>query len=446
MNESVARVRTWSPPDWRLVTVLAVAAWLSIRLFIYVNRYATELLFWDQWDVFESFFHGDPGIGELFFFQFGPHREGVGLLLDKFLFPLTHWSSRFESLELAASLVLTMLLALLLKRRLFGRITVTDMVIPVLVLPLSQFENLVGPLNPAHSVFPLLLVLIYCHVLLIRSPLPRYMVLLVVNFAMIYTGFAIFMGIVTIGVFLLACYRRLRGLEDMPLALPFVGLVIAGLSLGSYFINYTLLPFVGCYRFPWPQPLDYPRFMTGMFHAATRVSQSLRNAAGVTLFGATCVVGAMGAWRARHAQATDRVPLVIGVLALYSLLFSANAAVGRVCLGIGASQASRYSTLMIPAFLAIYLAVCTLSSTTLRSLLAVVLIAMFEPAHHLDPGMRAIGEAKRNWGECYIQYEDIDRCDASTNFRIHPEPERTRLKWKLDYLKEHHLNLYRERG
>jgi len=59
--------------------------------------------------------------------------------------------------------------------------------------------------------------------------------------------------------------------------------------------------------------------------------------------------------------------------------------------------------------------------------------------------MKWLSNGKRQWARCYLTYEDILHCDASTRLKIYPNPEATRLKEKLDYLKRHHLNFFSSR-
>jgi hypothetical protein len=42
--------------------------------------------------------------------------------------------------------------------------------------------------------------------------------------------------------------------------------------------------------------------------------------------------------------------------------------------------------------------------------------------------MKWLSNGKRQWARCYLTYEDILHCDASTRFKIYPNPEATRLK------------------
>jgi hypothetical protein len=78
--------------------VLAVINFtLALRFFHFISAFAINIFFDDQWDYLTPFFRGSPTIAELFFWQHGPHREGVGLVADKFLYAWTNWSVRAET-------------------------------------------------------------------------------------------------------------------------------------------------------------------------------------------------------------------------------------------------------------------------------------------------------------------------------------------------------------
>ena len=130
----------------------------------------------------------------------------------------------------------------------------------------------------------------------------------------------------------------------------------------------------------------------------------------------------------------------------FSLLFAASAAVGRLCLGPYAAFTSRYCTLLIPAFLAIYFYLLSKSWRGMRNLILVLWVILLLPAAIFLPRMNIhwFADGKRNWANCYVRTENIRYCDQSTNFVIYPHPEQTGLQQKLDYLEQHRLNLFAE--
>jgi hypothetical protein len=80
-----ARVgRLWSGPVFAIAGVIAM---LGTRFFLVIWKYSINVFFYDQWEYLTPFFRHQPSIAELFFLQHGPHREGIGLIADKYLYP-----------------------------------------------------------------------------------------------------------------------------------------------------------------------------------------------------------------------------------------------------------------------------------------------------------------------------------------------------------------------
>lgn len=429
------------------VFVGVAGALLTVRLFAMVSRYSVNVLFGDQWDFLSSFFGHNPTLLTLFFWQHGPHREGIGLLADKFLYPLTAWNVRIDSFLIGGCIVAAMLLAVRLKQRLFGKIEYSDVLIPAIFLTLAQYEILAITPNPAYSGFPLLLLMLYLLALLQANEYSRYGLVLIVNFLMIYTGFGIFIGPLTIGLFALLCYRSLRGSGS--LAMPAASLTLACASFGSFFAGYKFEPAVDCFVFPYHRLVDYPWFVALMFStfAGLRSPVVLVSIVGAILLGFVMWIFAAEVKRVTRAKSFESAgfaPVVGMILAGYSLLFAANTAIGRVCLGLPApAQSSRYTTLLIPAFLAMYFYALRVGSKKARELLFVLLALLLIPGHiHLPSSAAFYANRKTAWADCYQRSENIGACDAQTAFKIYPYPERTHLQQKLEYLKKNKLNLF----
>jgi len=65
--------------------VTGVALGMELRLFHVISKRAVNVLFGDQWNFMSSFFEHQP-LWRLYVQQYGPHREGLGFVLDKLLF------------------------------------------------------------------------------------------------------------------------------------------------------------------------------------------------------------------------------------------------------------------------------------------------------------------------------------------------------------------------
>jgi hypothetical protein len=275
--------------------------------------------------------------------------------------------------------------------------------------------------------------MLYCLALLLRNPFLRYGLFLIVNFLLIYTGFGLFMGIVTIGVCALECYWRFRRILSIPAALPIAALLIAGASLGSYFLRYAFVPAVDCFELPRNNLAAYPKFMAWMFSNFVGLAVPLL----ATAVGGAILVFAMYLLvvQVRRFLAVDcsrDASLIIGVLLSYGVLYSASTAFGRVCLGPDAAVVSRYATLLIPAFFAFYLYLLSIPSGRGRTIALVIFAALLVPtALRVPPGAHWFADGKRAWVACYLQTENIAHCDQASGFPIYPWPEGTGLRQKL---------------
>lgn len=130
---------------------------MGVRFFHLISQYAVNVLFWDPWDFDDATLFQQHSIWEMFRWQHGWHRQGLGALLQKLIEPRIHWNGRYEAFFLGAVIVAVAVLALLLKMRLYGAIGCSDVIIPLLFLTPLQYEALVWSPNPSQCSLPLLL-------------------------------------------------------------------------------------------------------------------------------------------------------------------------------------------------------------------------------------------------------------------------------------------------
>ena len=288
------------------LTVITAVVVLGIRFFTFISDYSVNVLYYDQWDFLSLLFKGNPGLGQLFLYQHGPHREGLGLIVDRFLYPATRWNTRAESFFIGGCIFVAALLALRLKYRLFGRLSYGDVAIPLIFLTTEQYETFIAIPNAAYSGIPLLLIFCYCLALTAQKYQLRYALCLLLNFLVIFTGFGVFMGPVTIAMFALRCCRRLRGVSEIPLASSLTALLLAIASMGAFFLNYRFEPAVDCFVFPDPHLLAYPHFLALMaarfFGAVT--SFSLAATVGIPIV--LCAAGSLRFFCLEAAQQRPR--------------------------------------------------------------------------------------------------------------------------------------------
>jgi hypothetical protein len=280
---------------------------------------------------------------------------------------------------------------------------------------------------------------------MLPKPIARYLAVLVLNFLLIYTGFGLFMGAVTIGVLLFELRRTFRTESESP-RFAAVALFLATASSAGFFVHYRWSPAVACH-FPDTHLFYYPWFVGLLmsYFLSLRAVGPATVAGGFIAFAALAILIWHGVrlWRNWEWSATD---LIIVILLSFSFLFSVTASAGRVCIGMPeAAQFSRYMGLLVPAFLAMYFHLLTWRKSTLRTaFLAAFVIVIIPGTLRIPNGYspQIVKDGKQAWKTCIMQNGSIDYCDRATGFQAYPFPRKTRMLEKLQFLQKNRLNLY----
>jgi len=436
-----------SRPQWELIAVFAAYVALSTRLVILISEYAVNVFFMDQWDFNEVTLFQKHSLWEMFRWQNGPHRQGLGAVLSFLIDPLFRWNSRTESFLVGAIVILAAGCALWLKRRIFGDFTFFDVCIPLILLTPLQYETLYITANLAHGPLPLLLVVLFCLAWTIPNIYLRLGLALLINFFAIHTGFGFFLGVITPVAIFADYWLNLRFLQNGRL-LFLISLLVSIVSLGSFFVNYHYETSVDCSPNLFQSPLGYAQFLWLMYANtfAAKGTGVFAVSVGVVLFALTVAALFVMVARLRTSAPRERTAhLVAAILLAFCLLFSANAAYGRSCLGIGVAQASRYVIYMECGLLGLYFFLMELPSSVSRQLVLLLFTAALIgtiPIRTQDRAvMNFVRSAKGDWKRCYMQFEDIRGCNHAVGYGVYPNTDRD-LKGKLDFLKRTRQNLY----
>jgi hypothetical protein len=427
---------------------------LGTRLFWLINRFAINLFTWDQWGFNDATLFEEHSLWRIFRWQYGPHRLGLAGVLAKLLEPFGHWNTRYEAFGIGVLLFLSAVLALWLKKRTIGNLGWEDAIIPLIFLTPSQYEILIAGEPPASFAVPLLLLIIYGLCWTIKSSKLKYLGVLFTNCLLIYTGYGIFIGPITIVLILLEWFK------DRNAHLTYAASVaIAVGSFLSFFLGYRRLPAMGCTIGAKGQLLNHFWFMAVMFANFLGMKAS-QTAMLPVLIGAVMVVVSLIAFlffcRRILVAANDQAGVRVLPLAFlgYSLLFSLTAAAGRACLGLGIAHSSRYITPLIIGFFGLSLGALSMQKRLWKwtHIMVLFVIAMFGSArvHPQDYlAMTEYSTAKQAWRHCYLTTHDLRGCTNSTGFYVIPRlnpsfMDETHLQQKLDFLERNHLNLYSE--
>ena len=434
--------KPWLVPALLVVVTTAMAA----QLFYKIDRFAVNILFSDQWDTYQPLFN-DANAWQIFTAQIGQLRLGVGGLLSAAVAQATGWNTRAESFSIGLTMVLIAILALYLKRRLFGAFTFWDALIPMICLSVTLTEVPIFVPFPSHSTVPILLLLSYALSLTVQDLRARIAGLSIINFLAIFTGWGLFVGFITP---LLLVYLIFVGGKKERVWIA-AALAASLLSLIFYFYDYIVATGVECFTLP-----HYPLSGYLMF-ASLMLSNSVGFACGRAIVFAKLLGGVLVAvfafvlirnlWKLAREKQAETKTLVIVIFLSFSVLFVLSSTLGRVCLGECTASSGRYQALLIPAWLGIYFAVIMLEKAKLRLVLSSLLVLFcFLVPQAKFKGYQGGAEYSRNfklkWKACYLEKEDAEVCDREAGVSIFSPIPSAAAQDRIDYLKQRRLNFF----
>jgi len=407
------------------ILVLLVYAAFGTRLFFIISRYAVNVFYWDQWDFNEGTLFQQHTLWEIFRWQHGPHRQGLGGILEKLLEPSIRWNTRYESFGIGVIIVVAAILALYLKKRLFMNIGYEDVIVPLFFLTPVQFEGLLSTPNPAHGPLPLLLMILYCLSWTVHRQVWRYSWMLITNFLLIYTGFGLFIGFLTPLLIAAEWYRNDTDLRRRNHVGSAFALLVSVLSVASFFVGYKLTAAASCFSLRPENPIRYLEFIALMFANFLGIKKSFLVAElvgggillAVLVWLVLATIGLLSSGNAERGQKVIKVALLA-----YCSLFCLHAAFGRLCIGLDAAQGSRYMTYLIIGFLGLYLCARSVHRSAPRRtfLSAVLALALLGALRLHKAEMQSHASEKRAWVSCYFSRHDIQQCDLMRTSRSIP--------------------------
>jgi hypothetical protein len=432
----------------KAVIALAVLV-MAVRLFLFIRRYAVNILFWDQWDFWRGMFEGADW-WTLFAWEHGPQREGLGYVVIKLTALASGWDVKAEAYVIGALFVGSCLLALAIVRRLSGGWSFFDVCVPLVVLTVGNVEAYAGTTNPSHGPVPLLIILAIVLARLLEPSAVRAALTVLLNFFVVFTGFGLLFGPIVSFLLLLdlaAAVQRRSGVAVQALAL-------CG-SLGTlalFFRGFVFDSATACFVFPDPHPAQYPRYVAGMLMRVLQLHDLPHGRAplGVCLVFAAVALVAWAGWHTVRSLGESRRHGAVFALSAFAGLFILNSAVGRVCLGEAQSFSSRYVSYTLLMLFAAYLAIRTSSlpastGTALLALCLFVFVVKEARTKRTLEEARTYARWKQGWKDCYLEKLDVKACNRLAT-PVYPDETGTHIAAQLIYLREHHLNLFKKGG
>jgi hypothetical protein len=423
---------------------------LGIRMFAFTDKYAVNIFIWDQWDFYGPLFRHE-GLWAAFDYQHGPHRQGIGFLVTEVIAQLSGWNARADAFGVAGVLVAGCIAGLVLAHRCGVRGWALALV-PLFFFNIRQYEMFVMSSNISHGAMPMLLCasLVLCW--LIPRPAVRAALISLLTFFSIFTGFAVFLGLIIPFLLLVELFQHWRAKRKHEAVAALLALLAIGASWALFLHDYHFVPAVDNYRFPYEKPHEYFLLIAAMlnnFHGL-KCNTPLLIVTGFVFFAIQLVLLCGSAWRIVRSPETKNLrDVAIFVMSAFALLYGANTAIGRVFAGwqnVGLS--SRYVTLMISSGMAIllYLGGGERSRWRHAVLLGYLIFISYGTIDLRTGDWRAAAEfrdGRAAWRKAYLETHHQGKANALAKFQVYPvyiDEE------KLNFLREHHLNLFSEDG
>ncbi len=437
---------------WPIIFITFASAIFTCRHFALIHYHAVNILYWDQWGFFDPLFIGKRW-WELFRWQHGPWRQGVGIL-SYLLAEQTRWDSRAESFFIGFLVLMAMLAALWLKRRLFGKFEIYDIAVPLIVLTTTQFQTYVGAVNSAPTAFPMFLIVLYCLAWTVKRRLLRNVLVLALNFLLVNTGYGLFIGGITFALFAIESWNHRQQRFDFLGSV--LALIVSAITATQFFSDYNLEHFNGSVEHRTSRIWDYPLFASFMLGRFIRPYPNriawftyLAMAFGIGLLLLATIALLVHLRQILNKKCPDHeINLVITILLGYGLLFVGNAAWGRAGMGLNGSQSSRFMTLIIPLALGLYFHLLTLKKERIRQFALAAFLLLLLPGHlplRLGENHPAtyFSQNKQVWKDCFLRIEDRNHCDQLTGFAVIDFMDPAVLQRRIEFMKRNRLNLYK---
>lgn len=453
--DAAPAVNRAAPPssERRLLPALLTGGIFALglaRLGSVVRDCAVNLPFQDQWDLLRPMFAG-AGPWASFTLQHGPHRQGLGGLINWVVYTGTGWDVRAEAWTAVVILALAALAAVALAVRLRGRLAWTDAAFPLLLLAPVNWETMLLTPNISHGILPLLLTLALALAWTAPDRPAKPVLLAGLGFLALFTGFAACAFLVSLG---LAVVRLARLPADEPAYRRWRWLVPAGFGLALLLFarGYVWSPAVPNWRFPVDNVLDYPRFLALMY-ANLAGWREISAPALLTGGSLLALVLAAFAWALRAVAWGTSSPRAVAVLVLTgtSLVFGAFTAIGRLPAGIEAAFMWRYLPLLLPALVGFALALEAWAGSAPARLRLLAGVAGVLPAlvvwGNFTPDRYAavVADGKRQWIAAYLATHDLAAANQRSDFFVYRgAPESALIAERLRWLEERRLTFFRD--
>lgn len=420
-----------------LICSLVFVRWMYI-----IDRYSVNVLFYDHWDLYIPLFN-KSSLWELYNWQHGPHRQGLGFILTKYIDQLSGWNTKWISYTIGILLAASSATYFLVKKRLTGKLTLLDVIIPVLILTPSQFGVFANTPNISHGAMPVFLISVFCLSLFVENEITKVSLMVILNFLIIYSGFGLLFGLICPFIFLLLIYYNYT--ERKSAIYYIIGLVVASLSLVLFFNGYGHAPANPNFQFPHDKPLEYIIFMAKMTKTAIGIPKGVGDviAYAILFFQFYVIITIVVQLLKKNTENYITNLIIISIIG-FAILFEFATAVGRVSFGVHVASASRYAPYVIPGLIGLYFyCINKFNVNIIHSVFLLIFMIFGFWGKYSFSKMKTFKESKETWVKIYKETNNIGIANSKCFFPIYPDPSKNKiLKKRLNYLKKNKLSFF----
>lgn len=448
-----------------LTILLIASAWLlaSARFFYLIYKYSVNLLYYDEISILYSFLI-ERSWWKLFTWQHGEHLQGLGFLVKKIILELASYNSKTEAYILGIILSIAAILAIFVKKRITGKYTWSDAIIPFIILTPAQWELFVGAVNTAPQAIPLLLIFAYCLTLFVKNLKIKYTLIAILGFCLLFTGYGFLAGFLVLAITIYELFLALKQKNKKKVYTIAIALLAMIISFVSFF-TYWEIDQGNSIPYEELKIQEIPLFISAIFANFLQIKNGAfaSYVIGFFLAGIVSLTFFINLYKllkiAKHSKnkalkTNKKAAEIMTLLSGFTLIYVASCTYGRIGIGLATAQNARYITLLAPGIISIYLFIITyIKKPYFRKIfLYLFIITMLTVTIPISSsnlyGIKKMYQEKVLWKDIYLQNENIQLTNEKSDIKIYPENPKTKMKKGenmqdvFHYLKQHNLNLY----
>ena len=340
-----------------LVICCFLLCFLSMGAYYFLN--SVNLFFYDQYVALEPLIE-KKDFFTLFNYRQELFRMGIGYVLWDTLNSIFGIDARIPGWISISSLFFATAVALLLLKKIFGRLSFFDIVVPLMFFSPKIYEEFFGGMYPPLGPFGLLLILSFIYIYLRENFKYRRILLLLFIFLITYSGYAFLFTVTVIVFFIFVLFSKLFLDRDSYMSKDIIVIFIGAVfSLLLFFRNYHFEPGVTCFKsIPESnfQILNYASLVNSYYAGFFKVNAITLVVGYIGLFlKIVAIITAIFFKNKNSNYESKKFFESVILLSGFSILYVFAVSYGRYCLGDSSAFTSRYMAFLIPGFLSLFI-------------------------------------------------------------------------------------------